>query len=80
MYCITHFSVNITTKICEIGDIVYAGKWYNNKSSLNIFTLLIIENTQRPRYLTGFGMISANNETFAKVWMSSIINGKMVIN
>lgn len=67
MFSLAFISSKIAFEIVGIGDIVYSEKWYEYPKNVKIFILLIIQNTQRVRYLNGLQIIYCNLETFLKV-------------
>lgn len=67
MYLPSLFATKITLKISEIGDIIYNERWYTYPNALQMYVILIIQNSQRNRYLSGFNIVYCNVETFGKV-------------
>lgn len=67
MYLMTSFATKIAFKVGDIGDVVYSAKWYNYPLPLRVHVQLLIQSTQRTRYLTGLRIVYCNLETFLKV-------------
>lgn len=67
MYLLTLFATKISYEFVRIADIVYFEKWYSYKRNLQIYVLIMIQNTQRMRPMAGLQIIYCNLETFMKV-------------
>lgn len=67
MYLPSLFTTKITLKLSTIGNIFYTEPWYTYPRKLQTFAILMIQNSQRNRYLTGLGIVYCNLETFGKV-------------
>lgn len=67
MYFISLFGTNISIKFYQFTDLIYDIKWYKYSGSLQLYILLIIQNSQQIRYLTGLKIFYCNLETFMQV-------------
>lgn len=63
----TLFSTKISAKMTDIGEVAYQSEWYEYPKFIDIYVLLIIQNAQRVKYLTGFQIVYCNLDTFGKV-------------
>lgn len=63
----TLFSTKISFEMVRIGDIVYDTNWHLFPNSMKIYVLLLIQNTEKPKYWTGYQFIYSNLETLKKV-------------
>lgn len=63
-----YLSTRMTEKLSALGDVGYNSLWYKYPDhSCQAFILKLIILTQRPRYFSGYGIVSCTLEVFGKV-------------
>ncbi|XP_055307137.1 uncharacterized protein LOC129571372 [Sitodiplosis mosellana] len=56
----------ITWKCLQVADFAYHSKFYNYPNDLKIFTLLMMERSQRPFYITGYKITKCSLESYTR--------------
>lgn len=57
----------ITWKCLQVADFAYHSQFYNYPNDLKIFTLLMIQRSQRPFYITGYKITRCSLENYSRV-------------
>lgn len=65
LYC--YMSELTFSKLGNLDKAIYHSKWYLYPNSLQKDLIIVIGNSQRAKYFTGFGMINLSLNTFSKV-------------
>lgn len=62
----------ITSKCLQVADFVYESQFYNYPHDLKIFTLLMMQRSQRPFYITGYKITMCSLESYSRVRWNGI--------
>lgn len=65
LYC--YYGKYSTESYEKMADILFESKWIKYPIYLQKYLILMITNTQRPLYYSGFGIAILNLETFSSV-------------
>lgn len=71
VYCF--FGSLLNWKCGQVGEFAYHSKFYEYPMELKLFTLFMIERSQRPFFITGFRITKCSLESYAQVSISIFI-------
>lgn len=69
VFLLNLFATKVTLHLLKFSDLAYDARWYKYPPKLRNPVRFMIQNAQRPKLYTGFGVINCNLNAFARVTM-----------
>lgn len=67
LFAIFYIGQQMHSNLLNLVDAMYQSKWYRYQRTAKLCILLMMKQSQRPFYLSVFGVITFELETFVKV-------------